>query len=100
MWFDEHNHNCNFRIVCQPICGLVWCCFNNPYDSKEAKNKAKFVVDQYIVWYISLGNSNYAQRQFTMKGNKISIEDINVKAAIAFVLIVIAFLLVYMAFSK
>ena len=34
------------------------------------------------------------------QGNKINIEDINVKAAIAFTLLMIAFLLAYIAFLK
>ncbi len=35
-----------------------------------------------------------------LSSNKINIEDINIKAAIVFVLFVIAFLLLYIAFKK
>lgn len=34
------------------------------------------------------------------QGSKINIEDINIKAAIAFALLMIAFLLLYIAFFK
>ena len=49
------------------------------------------------MWYISL------VRQYTFKKvamSKINVEDTNVKAAIAFTLLMIAFLLVYIAFLK